>query len=351
MHKDLRQKGAEAKYSLLLLCETLTMKSQQHSNHHGIQVMRMQQVTTASMLVAATIWLVHFWPTSPGLAIWGALACLFGYSSVLAFEFIALAFVNRSDPAPPASRQALLRAWWAETCTAGIVFCWRQPFKANAVPDQLKGDHLQGQRGVVFIHGLICNRGFWMPWLKQLRHKGTKQPSHAFTAISLEPVFADIDDYVDQIEKAVQRVTKASGLAPILVCHSMGGLAARAWLNRQTEARRVHHVVTIGTPHHGTWCARFAHGSSGRQMRQGSDWLRKLDQSTATSEAELFTCWYSNCDNIVFPTSTAMLAGANNRFVSGAAHLQMAFLPVVMTETMVMIMQNPKADEMQAEMP
>ena len=233
---------------------------------------------------------------------------------------------------------------------AVIVFCWRQPFKANAVPDQLQGDHLQGQRGVVFIHGLICNRGFWTPWLTQMRDKGMKQPAHAFTAISLEPVFADIDVDVAQIEKAVQVVTNASGLAPVLVCHSMGGLAARAWLKRQTEGCRVHHVVTIGTPHNGTWLARFAHGTSGRQLRQGSDWLRQLDQSTATSDEELFTCWYSNCDNIVFPTSTAMLAGAKNRFVPGAAHLQLAFLPEVMQTTLNMVLQNPRANKVQAEL-
>ncbi|RYF38882.1 MAG: permease, partial [Comamonadaceae bacterium] len=43
-----------------------------------------------------------------------------------------------------------------------------------------------------------------------------------------------------------------------------------------------------------------------------------------------FTCWYSNCDNIVFPTSTAQLQGADNRFVDGVAHVQMAFHPEVM---------------------
>lgn len=326
------------------------MKSQQYSGHHGIQVMRMQQVITASVLVAAIIWLVHFWPTSPGLAIWGGLMCLFGYSSVLAVEFMAMVLVNRSDPAPRANRQALVRAWWAEAVTAGIVFCWRQPFQANAVPDQLHGDHLRGQRGVVFIHGLICNRGFWTPWLMQLRDKGMQQPSHAFTAISLEPVFASIDAYVEQIETAVQRVTKASGLAPVLVCHSMGGLAARAWLKRQNDPHRVHRVVTIGTPHHGTWLARFAHGHSGCQMQQGSDWLQQLNQASVTDGKAQFDCWYSNCDNIVFPASNAMMSGANNRFVPAAAHLQLAFMPEVMQETMHMIMKNPGSNELQVDM-
>ena len=327
------------------------MKShQQHSGHHGIQVMRMQQITTASMLVAATIWLVYFWPSSPWLAVWGGLAWVFGYSSLFAIEFIALVLVRRSDSAPRASLLALLRAWWAETCMAGVVFCWRQPFKANAVKDQLHGDHLQGQRGVVFIHGLICNRGFWTPWLKQMQNMGVDGRSHAYTAISLEPVFAGIDAYADHIDKAVRQVTKASGLPPILVCHSMGGLAARAWLRRATENGRVHHVVTIGTPHHGTWLARFAQGVSGRQMRQGSDWLRQLNDLPHSGDAEMFTCWYSNCDNIVFPASTATLVGADNRFVPDAAHLQLAFLPVVMKSTLEMIKQSSQAAKVTCDM-
>ena len=326
------------------------MRIKRFSNHHGIQVMRMQQVTTASMVAAATIWCVHFWPTSPGLAVVGSFVCLFAYSGVLAVEFFVLALVNRSDPAPGASRQELVRAWWAETCVAAKVFCWRQPFRANEVLDQLDGSHLMGQRGVVFIHGLICNRGFWTPWLEQLRIQGVQQESHAFTAISLEPMFGSIDDYVEQIERAVQDATKASGLPPLLVCHSMGGLAARAWLNRQMDDSRVHHVVTIGTPHHGTWLARFAHGPSGRQMRQGSDWLQQLNGIEVNKTEGLFTCWYSNCDNIVFPTSTALMPGAHKRFVTGAAHLQLAFVPEVIQATLDMIRKNPKADVTRSEM-
>ena len=338
------------------------MASERYLNQHGIQVMRMQQIMTASMAAAAAIWGLHFWPTSPWLAIAGSLVWLFGYAGILTLEFVALVLVNRSDPSPRASQQEVLRAWWSETCLTANVFCWRQPFRANEVPDQLHGEHLPGQRGVVFIHGLICNRGFWTPWLKHLQDKGVHQRPHAFTAISLDPVFGSIDSYVDQIERAVVDVTKASGLPPILVCHSMGGLVARAWLNRQAGSCRVHHVVTIGTPHHGTWLARFAHGINGRQMREGSGWLRQLNgrspnsgtepqnEKTNVHGSELFTCWYSNCDNIVFPASNAKLTGADNRFVRGAAHLQLAFLPEVMKTTLDMIMKHPASDGARREM-
>jgi pimeloyl-ACP methyl ester carboxylesterase len=326
-------------------------------HQHGTQVMRMQQIMTASAVAAVAIWGVYFWPTSPLLAMVGSLLLLFGYTMVLGIEFWAQAMVNQSDPAPRASWIELLGAWWAESCIVPTVFCWRQPFKANEVVDQLHGDNLHGQRGVVFIHGLVCNRGFWTPWLKKLQDQGVDNKAHAFTAISLEPVFGSLDDYADQIDKAVWAVTQASGLPPVLVCHSMGGLAARAWLRRQKDTAKVHRVVTIGTPHHGTWLARFAQGPSGRQMRQGGEWLQQLNSHSQdraeekgqdaahVDDAKNFICWYSNCDNIVFPTSTATLPGADNRLIRGAAHVQMAFLPAVMNASLDMIKASPWLNE------
>ena len=50
------------------------------------------------------------------------------------------------------------------------------------------------------------------------------------------------------------------------------------------------------------------------------------------TRARLFTCWYSNCDNIVFPARTAALPGARQRFVAGLAHVEMACDEQVMAE-------------------
>jgi pimeloyl-ACP methyl ester carboxylesterase len=112
---------------------------------------------------------------------------------------------------------------------------------------------MPARRGAVFIHGFVCNRGFWTPWLKELRARG-----HSFVAVNLEPVFGSIDEYVPIVEGAVQRVTQATGMAPVLVCHSMGGLAARAWLRAMSADGRVHHVITIGSPSRPGWRASAA---------------------------------------------------------------------------------------------
>ena len=57
--------------------------------------------------------------------------------------------------------------------------------------------------------------------------------------------------------------------------------------------------------------------------------MRQLQHDEPATRAAGLTCWYSNCDNIVFPAGTAMLPGADNRLVEGVAHMQMAFHPMV----------------------
>lgn len=299
------------------------------------ELARLQQRILLGLLIFAAAWLCFLWPLSPTWALAGVLFCFGGHTLALAFELLAMQWVNRRDPVARATWRELLCAWANEAWIDALVFAWRQPFFPNAVPDQLLGPQLFGQRGVVFVHGLVCNRGFWTPWLRRLR--GGR---HAFAAVSLEPVFGSISAYVPAIDAAVKAVTAASGLPPVLVCHSMGGLAARAWLASRVEAGKalpVHHMVSIGSPHRGTWLAQFGHSSNAIEMREGSNWLAELNAGpTGTTEVP-WLCWHSNCDHIVFPASTATLPGADNRLVRGAAHVELAFLPEVTDGTLALL--------------
>jgi hypothetical protein len=49
------------------------------------------------------------------------------------------------------------------------------------------------------------------------------------------------------LEDAVRRLESATGLPPVIVAHSMGGLALRRWWAEHGDDSRVHHAVTIGT--------------------------------------------------------------------------------------------------------
>ena len=191
--------------------------------------------------------------------------------------------------------------------TAPQVFCWRQPFRSRAEPD-FTPPAAYGRRGVVLVHGFVCNRALWNPWMTRLRAERIP-----FIAVNLEPVFGSIDRYAAIVDDAVRRLEATTGTAPVLVAHSMGGLAARAWMAASGGEDRVHRVVTIGTPHHGTWLARFGQTLNGREMRIGSDWLAHLTRQEPPRRYAKFTCYYSHCDNIVFPAGTATLARGKKR--------------------------------------
>lgn len=288
---------------------------------------RLQQGIVAGLLVLLAAWLVaaRDWPWWVGLA--GVLALVSAHAVFLAAEFVLMHAVNRADPAPRAAWPALVRAWGRESLTAPRVFLWQQPLRAGRWPDHLpvpSASDSPARRGVVFVHGFVCNRGLWNPWLERLTRE-----DRAFCAVNLEPVFGSIDDYVPTIDAAVRRVTEATGQAPLMVCHSMGGLAVRAWLRAHKADARVAQVVTLGTPHQGTWLARFSFVPNASQMRIGSDWLVQLRRDEPASRAALFTCFYANCDNIVFPASSAVLPGARKVLLTGVAHVDMAFEPAV----------------------
>lgn len=298
---------------------------------------RLQQVVTlGALLLALTIgWSV--WAHSPLTSVFVGLSILLAYAPVMALELLLVVLVHGDDPAPRPTWRELLSAWWGEVRQAPRVFAWRQPFASARLPDTADGKPATAKRGVVFIHGFVCNRGFWHPWMQRLRACGVP-----YSSMNLEPVFGSIDDCLQRVEDAVQRAESATGQAPMLVCHSMGGLVARAWLaSAPGNFRRVHRVVTIGTPHRGTWLARFSRLPNGKQMREGGNWLVALaGRECSAGQAApygLFTCWYSNTDNIVFPASTATLPGADNRLVRGAAHVALAFHPKVMDESLELL--------------
>lgn len=289
---------------------------------------RLLQGVVLAIAVAALAWLLAWWPSRPAVAVAGALVIGCIHAVVLAAEFLLLVAIRRNDPTPKASAAQLVRAWWRETLLNFRIFGGRLPFAWRRQPDTLDGT--PGLPGIVFVHGFMCNRGFWTPWLREAATRG-----HPYVAVNLEPVHGSLDGYAPAIDAAAQRVQAATGRPPVLVCHSMGGLAARAWL-RRAGVGRVAHVVTIGSPHQGTALARFARRANTRQMRIDGDWLRDLGAADGPLR-DRFTCWYGNCDNVVAPPLAATLPGADNRLVPGAAHVDLAFQPEVIEETFALV--------------
>lgn len=177
---------------------------------------------------------------------------------------------------------------------------------------------------VLLVHGYGGNGGYWTPLRALL-----KRECISHDTVDLEPVMADIDDYVEQLERAVQRLRAATGVPRVvLVCHSMGGLVARAWLRRHGDGS-VARVITVGTPHHGTGLAAAGVGVNARQMCCDSDWLRQLAQDDVPYRPRITSIW-SWHDNIVAPQTSSRLAGARNVAFGGIGHVALGGDPRVL---------------------
>jgi triacylglycerol esterase/lipase EstA (alpha/beta hydrolase family) len=295
-------------------------------------IARTQRWVMALLALATLAWSVFF--IARGQLLWafiGALAILNTQPLLIAVEYLLLLpLANRHDASPRAGAWRYAKAWACESVTAHAVFSWRQPFRHRAEPDALEA-LVSDARPVLLVHGFFCNRALWNPWMRKLRAAGVP-----YLAIDLEPVYGSIDNYASLIDAAVIRATAATGRAPVIVGHSMGGIAARAWWRAQGSAAdaRVAHVITIGSPHRGTLTAFFATGLNAAQMRLGSPWMAQLATDEPAERYARFTCFWSHCDNIAMPSSTATLPGADNRHIDGSPHVALAFQDAVLDEAL-----------------
>lgn len=182
--------------------------------------------------------------------------------------------------------------------------------------------HTQSERGlgpvegrvVLMQHGYVNNGAVWFFTARALEARGFR----VFTMD--QPPFASIDTMGDLLAGRVDELLRLTGAAQLtLVAHSMGGLICRAYLRRY-GADKVDQLITLGSPHHGTFHARLARGANGAQMRSGNGWLTSLGDAVVGVP---FTSIYSIHDTIIAPQDSSVVAGANNVQLAAVGHVSM----------------------------
>jgi triacylglycerol lipase len=239
--------------------------------------------------------------------------------------------MGNGQPAPLISAlRRMLQEFWHS------MVCWFQLFPL-ARPFQIKFAK-DTSPPVLLLHGYGANSGFWKPLSKRLSASGI---SHA--AIDLEPLLGSIDDYAELIEASAQQLCRDQGVATIIVVgHSMGGLAARAWVRRYGTARLAS-IITLGTPHFGSTLANYGMGQNAREMlpqisgtTTDPHWLTALANSESSEVRARIKSIYSRHDNIVSPQKSAQLPGATNIGFDLIGHVALGFdsevIALLMTE-------------------
>ena len=200
-----------------------------------------------------------------------------------------------------------LRATLAQLPVMGLTQLSARGSEVVALPDD-------GHRPVVFVHGFGGAPGNFLPLRAWLWTRGLKR-TYAFEL----PAQGTLAQAADVLTAYVLAVTEANGLArhhPIdLVAHSMGGVVARLALDLPALRERVATLVTLGTPHAGSFLARYAHTPRALDLRPGSSVLTRLQAQEPwpgpPAWPRLIAFW-SPADVIVVPVGSARVAGAVN---------------------------------------
>ena len=279
-------------------------------------------LAASAALVAGSVWL--FGLDAVAAAALSVLFPLLVTALVVAITYgVALSYAYAPPPALRATAWGAAKAVAVEWLSTLVLFVFIQPFARWWMGPEAVGPRRSELPPLLLIHGYLCNRGVWW-WLRRsLRAQG-----RVVATIDLEPPLGSIEELAEVLGARIRALTAETGAEKVvLVGHSMGGLAARAYLRRQGK-RQVAKLVTLGTPHHGTQLARIGLGCNAWEMEAESAWIRKLNEGGPPPVPTL-SVWSAR-DNYIAPQDSSRLAGAREIVLPALGHLSMLFSPRVL---------------------
>jgi triacylglycerol lipase len=128
-----------------------------------------------------------------------------------------------------------------------------------------------GDDVVVLLHGLFATAGVLRPLRRSIEQGATAHTA----AFSYAP-----GPGVEGVARRLGELLRwlPAGVRIHLVGHSLGGLAARWYVQEYGGDSRVVQTISLASPFHGTRHARLLPGPAGRDITPGSALLRRLEQ-------------------------------------------------------------------------
>jgi len=171
------------------------------------------------------------------------------------------------------------------------------------------------QTPVLFLHGLFFNKACWTVMKLRLRLLGVTN----LHTINLSPT-RDIETLTEKVALKVDTLRHAYKCEKVhLVCHSMGGIIARNFIQIRGGADKVEQCILLGAPNKGSKLAPFALTKLSEAIMPGSEFLASLNDKPIPKKVTL-TNIYSRHDNMVIPSDRAILDQANNIELTGKGH-------------------------------
>lgn len=212
----------------------------------------------------------------------------------------ALRAIQRVDHGPKPVRAAL--GEWAASVAISAV----RPAGFFALP----GRDVRGPRPVIVLHGYAMNRANFVPLAYRLARAGIG-PILGFEYWTLGRTAAaarQLGWFVDEIRERTGSPTVD------LIGHSMGGVVSRYYVQLAGGDGIVNHLVTLGSPHHGTDVSAIGIGHANRELFVGSKLLSRIDAAPPPSSTKL---------TVITSKADALVPGARQKPVAGAELLEL----------------------------
>ncbi len=176
----------------------------------------------------------------------------------------------------------------------------------------------RGQRVVVLVHGLFATAGA----LRILRQRIETATGHRTASFSYEPG-CDLVTLVDRLRQLLDTLPAS---CPIdLVGHSLGGLAARYYVQVGLGDDRIRQTISLASPFQGSELARYLPSYFCRDLTPDSPALRLLHQHHVRAAHVPHTSIASTHDQLVRPWQNAVYPHGRRIVVTARGHNTLLF--------------------------
>lgn len=241
---------------------------------------------------------------------------VFFWAAVSQIRF--LSYFRDKEHRPPSLGVAGWISFYKRTLSGAYTLLWWS-YRAAFRTGLRQPDGATTGRAVLCIHGLFLNSTCMWGIRSRLERMG--RPTRAvFMGFPLPTPMS----YAKPLTKVMQELADRfpeDGFD--IAAHSIGGVMTREVLRRHPElADKVHRIVTLGSPHHGTAVVRWIKfGPIYSMLALNSKYLENLEGFAAIAPRSTSTTVATLHDLVVYPSETCHLEGSRQVTLAEVSHL------------------------------
>ncbi|MCA9837306.1 MAG: alpha/beta fold hydrolase [Trueperaceae bacterium] len=168
---------------------------------------------------------------------------------------------------------------------------------------------------VVLVHGIFDNSRVFQHLSQQFNNAG-------FTPYAPDLLPSDgekgLDELAQQLRDYIEHTVREKQFH--LLGFSMGGIICRYYMQKLGGTKRVKRLITVSSPHKGSFWAYFRFNRGGRQLRPNSAFIKDLNKDDRWMQNHQFVSLYTPFDLMIVPASSSVLVPERSEAYPVLAH-------------------------------